>query len=161
MLRHRRALPRWFVAALGVAALLAGCSDGDGERTAPTTTTAAPDPSTAGAASGDFCAALGELATGGLTDPDNLPSIYARLEADAPTEIDDEVETFVAQSRAVSDAIVAATDEEGNIDVEAALDSLTAEQREFVDSLAESSRTGDYPPGPAGTVLRYFGEHCQ
>lgn len=165
MTAHRRALPVRFVAVLGVVGLLIGCTD-DGERTAPTTTTApavrssGTVPSTGTAPSQEFCTALRELATGGITDPESLPSIYSRLESNAPTGIKDEVETFVARSRAISDAIIDATDEEGNIDVGSALDSLTTEQREFVDDLAESSRTGDYPPGPAGTVLRYFGAHC-
>lgn len=109
---------------------------------------------------GEFCAAMDDLQSGAVQQPDALASVYDTIESNGPTEIRAEVEEFVDASRAVSEAFAEAGAPEQEVDVEAVMASLTPEQREVVEALAASAQTGELPEGSAGEVLSYALENC-
>ncbi len=107
-----------------------------------------------------FCSAMRDLQTVSAQEPAELDAIYSDVAANAPPEIEVEVTTFLRYSRAVSDAFVAAGAPGSEVDAQAVLASLGADERQFVEQLAAASETGELPEGPAGAVLGYVLDNC-
>lgn len=148
-------LQRLAAAALLAFALVAcGDDDGDSGNTEPN------EGATQQVDVDEFCAAIDDLQSGAVQEPDALASVYDTIESNAPTEIRAEVEEFVDASRAVSEAFAEAGAPEQEVDVEAVMASLTPDQREVVEALAGSAQSGELPEGPAGKVLSYALENC-
>jgi hypothetical protein len=158
---------RWIGALLTVA-LLAGCGGDDSSPTAPPRQESTPttDPGSTGSDDGPptdaadpdairaalnpadraFCAALDELAF--HPDPtslsvDDIEALAARLREHAPDHLRDATEVWAEHMVSVSMAFAPyaggnATDE----DIESVMNSLAAEDIEFVEHLASASATG-------------------
>lgn len=101
-----------------------------------------------------------DLQSSGAQAPAELETIYSDVAANAPREIEDEVSSFLRYSRAVSEAFVAAGAPDSEVDAEAVVASLSADERQFVEDLATATETGELPEGPAGAVLGYVLNNC-
>lgn len=146
---------RWCAVLVAGVSLLGACSGGD-DKDSDSAGDTAPDYGEEEMAA--FCEALDQTST--ETDPEIIFAAYDALEANAPPELSDDVEVFVANSREVSEAILALGDDPTQAEIEEAFAGVSDEARETVEALAATAQSGEIPDGPTGRVISHAVKDC-
>lgn len=152
---RRKVRTAWSAVFLIAASLIGACGSGDSQTSASEDTEANEYSEASKVA---FCDAFEQIST--QTDPAIIYNAYDVLEANSPPEIAGDVETFVANGRELSDAILALGDDPTEAEVQGAVAGVSADARKMIDELGSASQTGEIPTGAAGSVLSYGLEDC-
>jgi len=116
----------------------------------------------------EWCAAIGQLASGQILEPAALFALYDTLEAHAPPEIGGDMAIFLRLGREVSNAFANAiaargtpkTDAQWDAVIRAAAQTLSPEGYQFLIQVALAKEKGQPPGRPMSTIFTFMQTHC-
>lgn len=138
-----------------------GCNGGDDTSANVEESTSAIEaaPTTERPEVAQFCAAMQQL-TSSTPTAQQLDELIATARDNMPPEIQEDAHRFLANLRVVNDAFTATGEIADDVALERVLNTLTLEQRLFIEDLANAQQTGVPPDNATGRVITYVATGC-